>query len=656
MATKHWGRDAYFDDNAVSTYGGNQSFADLMLYHMLRVASFEWLWECDGEVGPGATNPNHCDDGNMEEAGTSKYTAVGPTPATISKDTTQVHSGAQSLKVVSTAANDGVRTNALLSITNPTNITGTSLDTLSGPDAYNSMILYDQSTPTGVKEYTNCRIVCTGFTNPANNGTFYVKDSYYHTSTPEGYTKFVNAAGASQTNLSGAFWSYQRRYTIAIWARNVSGNAWNVEVDPGDGSYINVGTIPVDAGGWQLYTYSFWAVSTGSRYIRISDPTGGNTIYIDGILVFRSAHEYAYLNKYGTDGKLTNPDLFSTGGSYTPGVEDIGKWLFVWDDDHNKNSGYYKIIADNGGGVVQVAMRSGNATFTTHTIANLNWRIVDTEAQSHNDAVPLYLGSSGYGVQSPHSSGWRYFSRMSSPPASSSGSRWAITWSAPNDEATFNWSTGAFYLDGPSTQRNLSAPYVISTAVSKQTWSGPYQAAGAFQTHEWFMTDDDRSFFTFVHMGGTFSQYSSFFAGYTGVDTYHPGIEEFVSMFVWNNTSSSDIGWDATDDFTYSGITFDKAGIAVPCGGEVLGYSGATDYVLGQSNAGPNPWSGNEWLHPFIVARDPGGVNGCASERDADIGIFCCRTNMPIMSTFDSANYIHFVSALAWEWSGFTIV
>jgi hypothetical protein len=507
------------------------------------------------------------------------------------------------------------------------------------------------------KNRTDCRVICTGFTNPLNNGTFNVKDSFYFGgANSDRYCKIFNPNCVSQVNLTGASWSFQRKYTIAVWAHNVSGNSWNVEVDPGDGSYISVGSIPVDAGGWRLYFFHFWAVSTGSRYIRITDPTGGNTLYIDGILVFHSALEFAPANVYGTDGILTNPDRFSTGGSYTAGLADVGKFLFVWDEINNKNTGYYKILADLGGGIVQVDMRSATHTFVSTTIpANpLNWRIVDVVAQAHNDASPAFQESMGFGLKSPHSSGWRYFQRASN----TFYTKTSHVWSAPDDEATFNWSTGQFYQDGPSTQRSLASQYTYDTYVNNQNWTGMYLAGGNFQTRDWFMTDEDRSFVSFIHMQAvTFGQHACFFVGYAGADPDHPDIEEFVSEVQWNTVSYADIAWSAFNNaFAYNGITFDPDGIARTCSFEVLGYGVSSAYLYGLTNAGPNPWSGREWLTPMIVVRDPTGLSAYSSERDSDCGLFMCRTNMANMVTFDSGNYLHFVSALCWEWSGEAIV
>ena len=650
MATKHWGRDAFCENDGLSTYGGNQYFANLMLYHMLRTASFEHLWECDGEVGPMSGVPNHCDDGNVEESGRAKWADIG-TP-TVTKDTATVRAGTQSLKIVTDAAGVGVQSANLLSISNPTTFSFSSGDSLATPAADGSQAAYRNGI--GDKGYTNCRVVSAGWLNAGNNGTFLVRDSWYNLAQPDYYMKIQNPLGVLEAGRSpNPTLRVERKYEIEIWAYNVSGNSWDVRVDPGDGTPVSIGSIPVDVSGWVRYHFSFWALSTGARYIQIIDPVGGNTIYIDGINVYRSNYEYAAMNTYGDDGILTNPDRFSTGGSYAPSARDVGMWLFVWDETNNKNTGWYKIIADLGGGVVQLDMRSGTATFVTNATGNLKWRIVDVVAQAHNSVANPSIRGMGYGVQSPHSSGWRFFTRTSHDGYVTQ----AVTWCAPNDEADFDISSGRFYGNGPSTQRDMEAAYVYNDYSRAHSWSGLYLAGGDFRTRDWFMTDADRSFVFFAHINVALTMHACFVAGYTGADPDHPDIEEFVNLMMWNASSSYDeIGWADTGNFTYNGVTFDPAGIAIPCGSPVLAHGAGTAYALGQTYSGPNPWSSKEWIHPMIIERDPTAQYGCPSERDSDIGIFCCRANLTNMATFDSNNYLKFTSMLAIEWSGEAII
>jgi len=632
----------------------------ILLYHMMRTAGFEWLWECDGEVGPNSSNPNHVDDGNMEASDRTRWDDYGSPDVT--KDTTQVHSGTKSLKIVTHTAHDGVVSDALLSITNPTTYTGTVEDSLTGP-TNGVMVVYDNiSGVVGDKANTNCRAVCAGFANSANNGTFLVRDPYYSTTNAGNYMKLENPSGVPQVGLASATIRFERKYEIAIWALVGTGlvdGYWKVEVDPGDGTFIELGQLPLDA-DWHLSHFSFWAVSTGPRYIRITDTLGGRTCYIDSVSVFRSNFEYAPTNVYGPEpalsrtGVITNPDRFSVSSGYVCGAQDIGKWLFVWDDDvttgHNKNSGYYKIIADLGAGVVQLDLRSGSAALLT-TTTNVRWRIVDVDAQAHNDWPANSQISMGFGLRSPHSSGWRTFMRISY-----NYEDVVTVWSAPDDEASFDQSTGQFYTDGPSTQRNMTLPYVFSTFTTRQTWSGLYLAGGSFLTRTWFMTDADCSFIAFMHQSVTYAQHAFFFIGYTGADPAHPGIEEFVSMLCWQHPSQMEIGWDSIYYFTYLGIGFNSEKMAVPCSCGYFGWQSNNTVPFNISNSGPNPWSGNEWLLPLCIVRDPDGTYGCYSERDADIGLFMGRTTMANFTTFDSNSLMHIYDSLYMEWSGESII
>lgn len=661
MATKHWGRDAWFNDPA-GTYGGNQMFASQLLFHMMRTAGFEWIWECDGEVGPHTTNPNHVEDGNMELADDppAKWTAYGT--ATVSKDTSVVRSGSRSLKVVSGASNAGVLSAALLSVSNPyVKTLSPTLDQIYAPGADGAQAIYANydwgADSTQCKNNTTHRRArLAGFDNPANNGTFLVRDGYYNMGSR--YIKVQNPGGAAEgpwASGHGAITiTLECRYEIAIWTYSggLFDGYWKVEVDPGDGAYINVGSLP-STPGWSLSHFSFWAVGTGSRRLRITCTTTGQTIYIDGVNVWRSFFEYAPANVYGTHGILTNPDRFSTmGGDHVPDYQDVGKWLFVWDDENNKNTGFYKILADLGGGVVQLDLRSGTAVLTTNSDGDLNWRIVDLQEGAHNDSAGAFQMSAGFGLRSPHESMWRYFNRLSAD----NYDKPSAIWVAPNDEADFDFSTGQFVMDGPSSQRSMVAYYSYNVAANTQSWCGPYYAGYALTTRSFFMTDEDRSFIAFVHLGVSYGiHYGFHVVGYMGENEQTPGIEEFASLAGWSNYGGgNEMGFDQTYHFSYYGVGFDSRDLAVPVAAEVLGYGTSDASPYRQTNAGPNPFSGDEWLHPLVVVRDPEGLYGFECERDSDIGVFVGRTNRAQLTVF--GDYLHFYQGVCWEWSGEQLV
>jgi hypothetical protein len=103
----HYIRDCPVYDNGGADNGG-WGEANYVYYHFLRTAGWSWIWECDGEAD------NHCADGSMEASGTTSWVAQGT--GSIIKTTSQKHMIRQSLQVDSSVTNDGVRSVALLSV------------------------------------------------------------------------------------------------------------------------------------------------------------------------------------------------------------------------------------------------------------------------------------------------------------------------------------------------------------------------------------------------------------------------------------------------------------------------------------------------------------------------------------------------------------
>lgn len=632
----HYGRDANIAGLGLNDNWG-QRWA--LIYHLTRCAGADWLWECDGEYGPNSQNPNHVADGNMETSGTASYVAIGT--ATISKDTSIFKAGTQSLKVISNAQNDGVRTVALLTMTNVVGLAFGAGDTITGP-VNGVMTIFDAAASFTVSNI-GCPITLTG--TAANDGTFIVTDFVATNS-----IKYQNPLGAPEAPPTGSY-SIRSPYEIVLWAYNNSGVAWNVDVDQGDGSYVNVGTIPDNSGVWTLYHYDFETLSTGSRYIRIVDPAAAgqpHTIYVDSILVFRSNFEYQRLNAYGTDGVLANPDQFSS-ASYVPDSKDIGKWLLIWDATNPSNSGWYKIITDLGGGTVQVDMRSGTAVFTANT--GLTWRIVDVEKQFEH-TTPTHQASCGFGIESPHTSGWRMFMRACR--GASASPQYDMIWAAPDGTATFDMSTGAFYLDGPSTQKPREGVYQFNDSTTNLTHlTARPTVAGATRT--WLITDDDLRFIDMVHWYTVSSSHGHFSIGYLGSAVSLPTIESF-SLLATTVTGGDEMGFSfANTRSWYYGTTFSPDGQAVQGSAGALGYS-TNSCVIDQSNASDNPWSSEEVIFPLILIRDPEADDGCPAQSKSDAGLYMGRANLPDLATFDSDNYLHFKYGFIWEWNGEAII
>ena len=452
-------------------------------------------------------------------------------------------------------------------------------------------------------------------------------------------------------------------YHVAIWAYNDSGNAWDVDVDDGTG-YSNVGTIPDNGGVWTLYHFSFTSAALGSRKLRVVDANSTlGEIYISDIHVFRSYFEYNPADAWvgGSDGVVANPDQFSS-VSYTFVTGDIGKVVCIWDTTNLGNSGAY-VITSVAAGVATLDLRSGTAALTSQS--NLDWRMIDLAAAPENAAGgDTAERGAGFGLQSPHSSGHRLFMRQSQSGPSAPSIDAVAIWGAPSD-TDFDFSTGTFYKTGPSSQKSRQAPYTRLT-VNTGPWADTHlfvcgeDTAG---TRRFFlMTDDDGTFLTVVGWDANDSKHDSFVVGYLGSDVQHPGVEEWGLFARWETVYSSDwrnsIYFDAnTYRFAYAGTVIGPDGQARRAGWAQYGYSNSagTDVVT-QSNAGPNRWSGDEWLHRPIIARDLWGVEYAPSERDGDFGVYQGRTNMVNLSTFDSDGYLHLVNGLVWEWPGVTVL
>jgi len=561
---KHWIRDLQIVLPAGGTSTRGQGQIDYVLFHFLRTAGWEWLWECDGYAGD---DPNRVPDGNMEAAGVGSWTAL--VGASLSKVTTPLRSGTQALKVTSPSSGAGVESAAFTSMENST------------------------------------------------------------------------------------------EYHLAIWAHNDTGQPWDVDVDPGTG-YVNVGTIPDNGGVWTLYHFTFISAGLGTRYVRIVDSGSSlGDLYVSDIHVFRSYFEYNPADAWegGNDGVITNPDQFSS-PTYTFVAGDIGKVVCVWDTTNLGNSGAYKILSV-AAGAATLDLRSGTAALTTQNA--LAWRMIDLAAAPENaSGSDTAERGAGFGLQSPHASQHRLFMRQAQYGPTNPYIDVVAIWGAPED-TDFDFSTGTFYLTGPSSQRNRQAPY---TRVTSNT--GPWANTHAFVTGDgdgdstrrfFLMTDDDGTFVTIVGWDSGSNVHDTFIVGYLGADAGHPGVEEWALFARWENWYSS--AWHSgiyfngeATRFCSEGTVISPAGVAVSaCWGQ-YGYGSATLDVVSQSNAGPNRWSGDEWLHKPIIARDRLGEEGAPSERDADIGVYQGRWNMVNLSTFDSDSFLHFRYGLMWEWSG----
>ena len=645
MATKHWVRDVPLTDPNNYIANGNHIMANAVLYNFLRAAGWEQVWECDGERTQ-IEDPNHVEDGNVQSAGTTYWNSYNG--GVVSKDTTTVHSGQRSLKVVAAAGSEGAETDPLLSMRNMASWTASAGDSLSGP--VGREMTYVDNTSLFDNLHVGDYLYSNGNTDPNNDGEFPISKFLSANS-----VAFENALGSAKVyaTLDTAAYQLRPRYEIVVWA--ATDVAFDVDVDQGDGSYVTVGTIPSNGTVFTKYSFSFRRLGSGNTTIRFVSAAAG-TLYIGGLHVFSSVWDRPNSTKRGTDGVLTNPDRFSTGGSFTPDASDVGKVLFVWDPTNNKNSGAYPIIADLGGGVVQLDLRSGSAALTTQS--GLSWRVALIDHLTYpNSGIPDKISWSGFGLESPHTSKWRFFLRQSQPGGQTG--KGSIMWSAPED-TDFNFSTGEFYKTGPSTQRNRQGPWVkipdSAPADDEHLWRGGYSYSTVPHDSRCFvMTDADGAFFHFF-LWDEYGEHACHLHGYLASTL--PGVESHYLMARWEDRGQGNecIFSSLYRSFGRSGTTYDRNKAAVPCCIAQLGIGTSTSNVTDQSNAGPNPWSGNEWKRPLILWRDSETNEMAMALQSSNCGVFQGRNNMVELSTFDSENFLHLDNGLIWEWSGETVL
>lgn len=640
MAAKHYARDVFISDPQDYNANGNDLMANAILFHFLRTAGWSWLWECDGEVGPNAFNPNHVPDGNMETAGVGNWTEVGG--ASIGKETTGVATGTQRLRVTALQAGDGVESDPLAAMTSPSTYSTVTNDALIGPVA-GVMRLYDDSSSPFIPGWVNSRIVISGSPNSGNNGTFPIVDvtpidynvamSYLHFYNPAGVAESYYTGSEPPPNVSITY-SIQRRYELVVLAAN-NGGTWNVRVNPGTGSFATVGTIPNNGGVATLYRFTFYVQGSGDVELRF-EATGSGALYLDGVNVHRSLFE-SWVWAEGTDGNVANGDEFYTGGSFTADSEVVGKHLFLWDEQNPENSGCYEILADVGGGSIQVDLRSQTFQFSTVSNDSIRWRIV--QIRSIYNRFYEWQASAGFALESPHSSKWRFVLRQKQ----STGQvvKGCTYWAAPED-TDFDFSTGHFYVEaGPSSLRNRGGTfnYADGAATRMHTWRGPYYyKTSPTKSQTFLMTDATGSFFHFIHFDTDGSGHGGYFVGYTR-ETPPSGfseIETFAIIGPWSDYNNANAFYfdDLNRRIGYSSTLFRANELAIEGCVYQHGIGTSSSEAETEGGASKNAFTGAEWLRPLVIGRDPNGSEATDTAYfNMDEGIiYQGRANLPSLT------------------------
>jgi len=441
-------------------------------------------------------------------------------------------------------------------------------------------------------------------------------------------------------------------YHIAVWANNNSGANWEVWWYDGAGPLVKAGDISSD-GAYQAYHFDVTTAGSGTPYIQIiSGFSGSQTIHIDGIIIFESYFEYAGLHDEGTDGSITNPDQFTSPSDYTFSSSDIGRYVCVYDSTNPTNSGCYEITGESAG-TVTLDLKSTTGTLTTQ--ASLAFRVIDLDSASVPVSTNMenWIRSVGWGLESPHASGWRVFFRHSLENGQTNKA--IIVWAAPED-TEYDYETGTFLDSGPSTQRGYDDPYDFDGTGNLHCWAGGYDATVAYGQRFFLMMEDDFSFFTFVQYSSDPSpSHGVFFVGYTGADPYNTGIMEFDLCCRSDFSTANMLSWANTNAWGRDIVTFAPDGHAAPGLLAQLGYGVSSSGIFNQAGNIANPFSSEEWLVPIHTTRYGEGESPEGSFKPWSIGMYQSRSNITDMTTFDSEQYMHFDLGLVWAWNGYDL-
>jgi len=436
-------------------------------------------------------------------------------------------------------------------------------------------------------------------------------------------------------------------YYVVLWASNDTGSAWNVDVDDGSGSFSNMGTIPDNSGTWTKYVFSFTSHTSGNRYVRVVDNNGSSgTIYIDDLNIFRSWFEYRGVDQSGSDGDVQNGDEFSSSG-YTFVSGDIGKVVVFYDPSNLGNSGAYTIDSINAGNAVLTLRMGGSETLINTSVGNLEWRLLDL-TQAPISAYTTGGGSisesgAGWGLESPHASGWRLFFRHRA--ILGSNPRSIMTWSSPTN-AEYDIQTGEFMGYEPSTYRPRGESYDYAGLGSVDGWFlvGNGGTTAALETH--------KRLYAMVSSGGEFvgvmmrtvpestNNIHGVF-GVSGTDVRHTARESFVHLAKRNggNSATNEVDFGI---FSNDGACGTDEATMPPC---ALGFWNVSIVTSQDSNNQANPFSDEESLQRPVVLRDYDGSYGFYSEKEFDVedALWCCRSNLgeftpfsPVEGTGDS--------------------
>jgi hypothetical protein len=638
--------------------------AEQVIYHMLRCAGWEWVWECDGNNGIAlGAKANHVPDGNMQTPLVPNWT---PTGLSIAKVTSEVHEGTQSLRVIgSGGGGDQVESDAL-TLRGYYDTTGGFSGTAPNMSFTKANGFMDWS-----ERVIGRNITFSGADSPGNDGTFAITGV-----TSDDVVTYQNGSGVADPANAGLSWNTTMPMHIAMWVKKTGTDTWEVEVDPGSGSPVSVGTFGQTASSdWELLHFDATIVGPGGISIIIKpQTTSSETFYIDSIMAFQSCYEFTNDYEDYADGdsgayiaQTASDEFESSNYSFVAG--DVGKYLMIFSasgaaDTRKTNTGAYKITGFNGAKAV-LDLRSGSKSLVSQdgSVDTINWRMVDINKWSaqvgaldvvdnRNEIFP------GYALQSPHASQWRYVSRNCF--ANTLGA--SLIWAAP-ENTDLDVMTGDFFRNGPSVQSGSynktlteknpatdSAAVTASDSLEDMNFIRGYYSSVDTQDARLVMMFDDGGGWLFVsYVHSTQEAHCASLVGFVGADAYHPGNESFVLL---SPGAGSLIGGaisnfiqffdDGAQSFYWGhwGVGMGPDGFPrrITTGQLGFGSSVSSTYVWEQANAQRNPFSNDEFLQPLLLERDPFGVEGSPSERSVTEGVYQGRANMNLMTVFGNRN------------------
>lgn len=422
-------------------------------------------------------------------------------------------------------------------------------------------------------------------------------------------------------------------YKLKLWAYNNSGQAWEVQADDGSGSFSTVGTIPSD-GAWTLYEFNLPYAAGGSRYFKILDVNNSQgTIYLDSIMVFFPWAEQGITGEdlsATPDGEILNGNEFHS-ASFDFSTE-TDHWLCVWDPTNVGNSGVYRISGATGSDAVLDLRAGGTPALTSQT--GLRWRVVDPASSPNicrtTDTTTSEVWS-GWGLESPHSSKWRFFLRYGRRDFEQSSFISIASCAADGDFDVERWG----FVESAASSENRTPTRYARDSISNigSVLGGRISSTGIDGTYNrlYLVTDDDSSFLTIIMRRGDGSDANIVgmaICGHTGSDSYHSLRESFVHFGREALGNYNALSWvdDNGGRINYHGyqVMLEASSMSMsPAKWMCFGYGSGTENLRNNYTfARVNPFDSQRRIWRPKIARDYYGHNTSASEKDMVVGLW----------------------------------